>query len=295
MAIPEAQLETWSHVTQSASTYATIKRALEAPSANYTDRNFEVFLQGSYGNNTNIFAESDVDIVIRYDGAFYHNIDKLPADQQTLFHASFPGEVTYSYDAFKSHVQAALRKAFDSAVETGTKAFKIHANGSRRNADAIVAFNYRHYDKFTAATEQSREPGIAFFTSSGTRIANYPKLHSKNLTAKHQATNSNFKPLIRIFKSMRGKLVEDGLLGKGVAPSYFIEGLLYNVSNDKFTGSYGTIVFNILNWLHQTTDRSAFVCANEQYYLMRDSEPVCWPVENGKKFIDAAIQLWNGW
>jgi tRNA nucleotidyltransferase (CCA-adding enzyme) len=87
MAIPESQLDTWSHqgsVTQSANTYATIKRALEAASANYTDRNFEVFLQGSYGNDTNVFAESDVDIVIHYDGAFYHNINQLPADQQSL-------------------------------------------------------------------------------------------------------------------------------------------------------------------------------------------------------------------
>ena len=159
----------------------------------------------------------------------------------------------------------------------------------------IVAFKYRHYDKFAASTDQSREPGIAFFTSSGTRIANYPKQHSKNLTAKHQATINNFKKLVRVFKNMRGKLVDDGLLGKGIAPSYFIEGLLYNVPNDKFVGSYGTIVLNILQWLHQTTDRSKFVCANEQYYLLRDNEPVCWPVADGQQFINAAIKLWNDW
>jgi len=226
MAIPENQLETWSHqgsVTQSASTYATIKRALEAASANYTDRNFEVFLQGSYGNDTNIFTESDVDVVIRYDGAFYHNINRLPADQQRLFKASFPDGPTYSYVTFNGHVQAALRKAFENSVEPGKKAIKIHASGSRRNADVVVAFEYRHYDKFTAPTDQSRGPGIAFFTSSGTHIANYPKQHSKNLTTKHQATSNNFKKVVRIFKNMRGKLVADGLLGKGTAPSYFIE------------------------------------------------------------------------
>lgn len=276
-----------------ASTYATIKRALEAQSANYTDRNFDVFLQGSYGNDTNIFAESDVDIVIRYAGAFYHNIDKLPPDQQSLFHACFPGGVTYSYEAFKNHVQAALRAAFGSAVKPGTKAFKIDANGSRRSADVVVAFNYRYYDQFVASTDQGREPGIAFLTSSGTRIANYPKLHSRNLTAKHQATNSNFKPLIRIFKNMRGKLVEDGMLGTGVAPSYFIEGLLYNVPNEHFSGSYSTIVLNILKWLHETTDRREFVCANEQYYLLRDGDPVCWPIANGPQFISAASAVGN--
>src|SRR5208283_4293518 len=88
MAIPESQLETWSHqgsVTQSADTYATIKRALESASAKYCDRKFEFFLQGSYGNDSNIFAESDVDVVIRYDGAFYHDLSSLPPDQHSAF------------------------------------------------------------------------------------------------------------------------------------------------------------------------------------------------------------------
>jgi hypothetical protein len=67
MAIPESQLETWSHqgsVKQSRDTYATIKRTLEASDTKYADKDFEVFLQGSYGNDTNIYAESDVDVVI---------------------------------------------------------------------------------------------------------------------------------------------------------------------------------------------------------------------------------------
>ena len=67
MAIPEAELDTWSHqgsITQSASTYASIKRALEAPDSRYAGKHYEVFLQGSYGNDTNIYAESDVDVVI---------------------------------------------------------------------------------------------------------------------------------------------------------------------------------------------------------------------------------------
>src|ERR1700720_1385575 len=114
MAIPESQLETWSHQgskTQSAATYSTVKNALEDSDANYTNRNFDVFLQGSYGNDTNIFAESDVDVVICYNGAFYHNISSLPADQQSAFNtAHSKGE--YLYDDFKTHAKQALEKAF---------------------------------------------------------------------------------------------------------------------------------------------------------------------------------------
>ena len=66
MSIPLAQLETWSGqgaIKTSKDTYATVNAALEDANAKYTDRNFKIFLQGSYGNDTNIYAESDVDVV----------------------------------------------------------------------------------------------------------------------------------------------------------------------------------------------------------------------------------------
>jgi hypothetical protein len=297
MPIPESQLQTWSHqgsITQSKDTYAAIKRALENTNATYTSRNFEIFLQGSYGNDTNIFAESDVDVVIRYDGAFFHDLKRLSTDEQNAFHAYFK-DGAYTYDGFKGHVQGALKAAFAGSVKLGKKAIRVEANGSRRNADVVVAFEYRRYHKFSSAFDQSFDKGIVFFASDGTRIANYPKQHSENCTTKHQVSGGNFKPLVRIFKNMRSKLVGDATIGKGVAPSYYIEGLLYNAPVSCFSGSYADMVCKTLTWLYQTADRSQFVCANKQYYLLRDNEPVCWPVANGEEFIDAVIGLWNSW
>ena len=77
MAIPENQLETWSHqgsVTQSSSTYQTIKGVLEASTAPYSSHLHRSFLQGSYGNSTNIWADSDVDIVMQIDSVFYQSL-----------------------------------------------------------------------------------------------------------------------------------------------------------------------------------------------------------------------------
>lgn len=37
----------------------------------------DIYLQGSYGNNTNIEDESDVDIVIEMNKVYYYNIDSL--------------------------------------------------------------------------------------------------------------------------------------------------------------------------------------------------------------------------
>src|SRR5580700_11338004 len=104
MTIPLAQLDSWSKQGASVTsrdTYATVKAALEDGNATYTDRNFKVFLQGSYGNDTNIYAESDVDVVIRYDGAFFHDINERPTDEQAAFNAAYPKNGTYSYNDFK--------------------------------------------------------------------------------------------------------------------------------------------------------------------------------------------------
>jgi len=85
MPIPESQLETWSHqgsVTQSSSTYNSVKDVLEASTTPYADKNFKVFLQGSYGNDTNIYAESDVDIIIKLDDCFFSDTDWLSEDEK---------------------------------------------------------------------------------------------------------------------------------------------------------------------------------------------------------------------
>jgi hypothetical protein len=298
MAIPANQLDTWSHqgsVTQSTQTYATVKKALEAASASYRDGNFTVFLQGSYGNDTNIYAESDVDLVIRYNGEFYSDLSDLPPDQVTAQNRAFsPG--TYAYRDFKSHVQTALSNAFGAgAVTADTKAIRIAAKNSRRSADVIVAYEFHRYYRFTGTYDDHHVTGISFFDSSGNRIDNFPNQHCENLTKKHQATNSRFKPTVRIFKNMRSKLIDDGVIAAGLAPSYYIEGLLYNVPNDKFVSDGQQAVRNILKWLYDTKDRTNFLCANELYCLLRDGYPTSWPTANGTAFIQAAVNVWDNW
>ena len=114
MGIPESQLDTWSHqgsIKQSSDTYATVKRSLEATDTEYADKSFEVFLQGSYGNDTNIYAESDVDVIIRLDSIYHYDTSELnPRDQMAFQSTLVPG--TYSYSDYKSHVIAALQKSF---------------------------------------------------------------------------------------------------------------------------------------------------------------------------------------
>ena len=100
--------------------------------------------------------------------------------------------------------------------------------------------------------------------------------------------------MVRILKNMRGKLVDSGVIARDVAPSYFIEGLLYNVPSDKFGGNYGDTFVNCINWIN-SGDKTNFVCANEQYYLLRKDSLKCWDPDKGEEFIQALINLWNKW
>src|ERR1700693_4662449 len=295
MAIPESQLETWSHqgsVQQSSDTYATVKRALEANDTKYADKSRDAFLQGSYGNDTNIYAESDVDVVMRTDSIYYYDTSALNPQELQIFYSSFTA-ATYTYAEYKSQVVQALQKSFgQNDVRPGEKAVKIKASGNRRSSDVVVATEFRRY--YSGPSGPLYVPGICFLTSAGNQTFNSPKHPPANLTAKHQATYQWFKPMVRILKNMRSRLVDNGVLAAGSAPSYFIEGLLYNVPNDKFGKSYDDSFVAAVNWI-LTADRTKFVTPSGQHYLTRDGFAECWPCANCSNFIDAIVKLWNEW
>src|SRR5580700_6556754 len=260
MPIPETQLDTWSKQgskTQSQTTYATVKSALEDKAASYNDKSYVSFLQGSYGNDTNIYADSDVDVVMRLDSTFYYDIDSLQMLEKVAFDHAYPGTAAYGYNEFRAQVVEQLQKKFGDDVKPGKKAIFIKGNGNRRDADVLVCVKFRHYIKYVSASDKLSLEGICFFVAGDGRIVNYPELHSDNCTAKHQATNGYFKPTVRIMKNMRNNMISKGLLQDGVAPSYFIEGLFYNVPDDKFGTDYGNTFVNSIKYI-QGADRTKF-------------------------------------
>jgi hypothetical protein len=100
--------------------------------------------------------------------------------------------------------------------------------------------------------------------------------------------------MARIFKNMRNKLVASNALAAGVAPSYYIEGLLYNAPNQLFgtNNKYGDSFVSIFNWLNDA-DRSKFQCVNEQYKLLDGEAHVTWSSANCAEFLNALRTLWN--
>jgi hypothetical protein len=296
MAIPESQLETWSHqgaVAGSCDTYNEIKKVLEGSTVPYAMKDYKVFLQGSYGNDTNVYKESDVDVVIQLNQTFKSDTSELSSDQVIAWDKAYSNS-SYGYHDFRKDVRKVITDKYGSDVKVGDKAIAMAANGNRRKADVITSLQYRRYYKFNGIFDESYEVGICFYNESGELIANYPKQHSANMTTKHQLTASWLKPMVRIVKNMRNKLVDDNIIKSGIAPSYYIEGLLYNVPNDKFGTSYGDTFVNAMSWILQA-DRSKFVCANGQYYLVRDNAHTCWPKANCDQFLNAVTSFWNNW
>ena len=156
-------------------------------------------------------------------------------------------------------------------VSAGDKAIAVTANGSRRNADVIAVIQFRRYCRFKGIRDQSYSEGICFYSKEGDRIANYPRQHSANLTYKHQESSISLKPMVRILKNLRGKLMDDNLIKKDIAPSYYLESMLYNVPSGEYRSTYQDSFDSALRWIQESADKSNLVCANEQYYLLRQS------------------------
>ena len=295
MAISEAQLDTWSKqgsITQSKATYDSIKAVLNDPKSPYYQHTFDIFLQGSYGNDTNVYADSDVDIIIRLTSIYYYDDSDLSDQEKTHFQSGFTPGPGYSFQKFKSEVLAWLRAHYGGSVVEGKKAITIPGNNYRRDADVLVCVNHRHYWSYQTPTTPHYSEGICFWTRDGGKIVNYPKQHMENCTAKHQNTSNRFKANVRVLKNMRNTMIEKNYLADGVAPSYFLEDLLSNVPNNLFTYRYSDTFANYMNWL-DTCDRTKLTCANDIHWLLRDGYPTSWTEAKLKEFKSAAVTYWN--
>lgn len=296
MAIPEHQLETWSHQgskVQSASTYQTIKGVLDDPSSSYYKWSYRIFLQGSYGNDTNIYADSDVDVVICLTSVYYGDTSYLNDDEKARYEANCSSG-GISFNEFKAQVLAWLKNKFGAGVKAGKKAIFIPGNGTKRDVDVLVCVAHKTFTSYPATGEPTFVEGVCFWTSDGEKIVNYPKQHLDNCTTKNGVTSSRFKPSIRVLKNMRNAMIDQGYLKDGVAPSYFLEGMLSNVPTQHFAATRQQTFENYMNWL-QTCATGDLTCANGIHYLLRDGYSVCWNVLDFNTFRAAAIRYYSNW
>ncbi|MFB9860604.1 nucleotidyltransferase [Salinicoccus siamensis] len=300
MVIPISTLESWSNqgATQTPkSLREKIEKKLTESDSRITRKNqLDIYLQGSYRNNTNIYGNSDVDVVVQHNATFFSDISDLDAYETTIYKRTF-SNATYTWQDFKNELIETLENAFGSYnVEVGNKSIKID-NGSYE-ADVVPCFEYRKYTSF-GENEEDREyiPGIKFYTTNENRdVVNYPKEHYSKGAAKNQRVNKKYKPVVRIFKNIKRKLIEKDMINKEQAPSYFIENLLYNVPDKCFDNiNVSTRVYDVTKWLQDNNGSfSQFICQNEQIKLFGESQEQ-WNEEDAYTFLTQTINLWNEW
>ena len=175
-------------------------------------------------------------------------------------------------------------------VREGKKTLKVET--SYLPADVVVCIQYRKYPADPKSVDDYIE-GMTFYVPSESRwVINYPKLHYENGVVKNQRTNKWYKPSIRMFKNARTYLIGRGA-PSDLAPSYFLECLLYNVPDSKFGGTFQNTFAQVVDWLLKA-DLSLFRCQNEQDDLFGGS-PEQWSENRAERFLSYLVSLWNNW
>ncbi|MBP9836813.1 MAG: nucleotidyltransferase [Candidatus Pacebacteria bacterium] len=304
MSIPNTQLDTWTNqgaIKSSSTTYQSIKNALTHSASPVVEMissgKIRIDLQGSYAHDTNIYGDSDVDIIVHYKDTFHSNKTSLPIDQYNL-HEQHYTTATYSWQDLRRDVISALTKYYGLVnIDTsGKKSLKVLPSNGRLRADVVPVISYRKYDYFYGpeSNQHDREDGVALYnTITNEVIINYPDQHYKNAVSKQSITNNQYKSIVRIFKNMRSYLVDKKRLTKDDAPSYFLQGMIYNVPKELFVADKATATLTILRWLNRANP-DLFMSQNGQHLLLGTSGEYWNPVA-ARKTITELCYLWDNW
>lgn len=115
--------------------------------------NFEIYLQGSYANHTNIRRESDVDIVLQYNGVFRYDDSKLDAVTRQKRNNAF-ARADMTFEQFKTKIfnelyQEATKFKAVSNVQYKAKSIKISLQNPKIDVDVVPCFLFKNYWTFS--------------------------------------------------------------------------------------------------------------------------------------------------
>lgn len=272
--IPEQTLIDWSAqgaVTTAKASHERVREVIDA--INFQYRKPLVYLQGSYGNTTNIRASSDVDVVVEW---------WVPQE----YACSGQDEVNL-FLWYKKVIVDALAQSF-SGVKSDKKCIRVPRTTNTVPADVVPAFFIRPWNDFVFLQPNIKPSNaMKFYVAEERRwVTNYPKSHDWNGTDKNKRTNGYYKPMVRIFKNALKHA------GYSCFPGYFTECLLFNVPDHLFWGmGYRKKYQDIVSWLYHA-NKSLFSCQNGQVYLFGNT-PEQWNISEAEQAILCWSAIWN--
>ncbi|KQO22679.1 hypothetical protein ASF10_09940 [Flavobacterium sp. Leaf82] len=255
MNFDEQQLITWSKpisTTEDQKCQNVISQVTAALKAKFGNK-ISIFLQGSYRNNTNVKQNSDVDIVMRYDDAYYSDLHRLSESDKALYNAQ-KTSAGYSFDQLKADTELALRNVFSSDVKRKNKCIQINGNTNRITADVIPCFVLKRFRNLTTIEAE----GIKFYSDENDAIISFPDQHYTNGTRKTNETYRLYKRMVRILKVVNYRLIDDRKISDTLVSSFFIECLVYNVPNEYFmSGNYTQTLKNVIEKIYTDMKNNA--------------------------------------
>lgn len=273
-----------------------IKKAIAAHER-LSKMDITVFALGSYRGRTNVRQDSDVDICVRLNTTYFNDYPKGKAREDFGF---VDGSISYA--DFKNLVGEALVARFGkTGVTRGKKAFDVHENTNRIDADVVAALEHRRY---TGQENWDGSPhfhrGTAFIPDNGGMVKNWPEQNFNNGKKKHEDTGERYKKLVRILKRLRNEMQDAKVPEAMNIPSFLVECLVWNVPNDQFgragwlgENPFYTDLKNVITSVYLNTKTDA-TCTewgevNELKYLFKGGQP--WTREQANAFILACWQF----
>jgi hypothetical protein len=247
---------------------------------NLKNKNIEIFVQGSYANNTNVRTKSDVDVCVMLKDTFYR---EYPDGYTKEYYGFSIG--TNSFDDFRKDVINALKNKYGKEnIKPGNKSIKMESTSYRVEADAVPAFQYRNYKIINSTNKNKFVEGIKFYSSTKDEVINYPKEHIENGKTKNTDTQRRYKRTARIFKRIRHQMIQDGIPVKKCISSFLIESLLFNVDNYQFTYDepWNNKIKYIVKYL-QDNNKLNYTEVSEKLDLFDDSRK--WDIDRVDNFL----------
>lgn len=252
-----------------------IKDAIKSD-ASLAARTVRTFAQGSYRNHTNVRQDSDVDVCVLHSNVIFCDLPEGVTLQQVGLCPT-----NYKFEEYKNEVGRALVNKFGhNSISRGNKAFNIHENTYRVDADAAPCFEYRLYYFDNWGCLRCHEGTALVANDTGCLALNFPQQQYTNGIMKNEITGKRFKKSVRIIKKLSHEMEENGYTSAKNMSSFLIESLVWNSNNEWFNSqSLMIMTQDILAHLWEHT-REDTTCKN-------------WTEENGIKFLFHTTQKWE--
>src|SRR5262249_13996063 len=139
--------------------------------AAFDDCRLSVYSKGSYANNTNVRADSDVDVGVQcHEAEYWH--EETPGTHTSL--RTYTG--IWTPTKLRAEIGAALRAKFPNQVDdSGSTAFTVRSSTARVDTDVVPCFDYRYY--FSSG---SSRVGTRIVTKDDKHFENFPTQQLEN-------------------------------------------------------------------------------------------------------------------